>query len=203
MKTVRLFLSFALVCVAGSLRAQSLPCYFSISATGMYGCAPIATVVGPAGKTGATGPAGPTGPQGTQGASGVAGAPGPQGPSGPPGAAASLGVGWGLILDENGKASLNSAVGLSWADAEAGSDKWCVSSNGTFAFTCSLKVAATAIPRIILLNADVPCPGKCSLNVNSTGLQNIKVNDGGNTDATFGKGIRMLTSDGTVWRLLL
>lgn len=129
------------------------------------------------------------------------GASGPAGVQGPAGAA--FNVGWGLITDENGKPSLNSAVAMSWPDAEAGADKWCASSNGTFRYTCKLKVAATSIPRLVLLSADVACPSVCSLNVDSTGLGGIKQNNGTTADASFGIGIHLLTWDGSFWRLLL
>ena len=174
---------------------------------------PGASVTGPPGATGAIGltgapgPAGasvigPAGPAGAAGPAGPAGAVGPAGPAGT-GTTTPLGVGWGLITDENGKASVNSAVALSWPDAEAAAQMWCPASGGTAHYVCGLKVKATAIPRVVMLAADVPCNGGCYLDVDVTGSKAIKFNDGGGIDATLRVGIRILAYDGTVWRLLL
>lgn len=162
------------------------------------------------GTNGAPGPAGPSGLAGRDGKDGLAGSTGLQGPVGPTGSSgpagpagpAGLGAGWGFIVDATGKPMLNSAIAMTWENAEAANDKWCASTNGTVSFSCKLQVPAKVIPRIILLFADVACPGGCFLDVDKTGQKSIRTNDGLDAEAKFPKGLRLIGFDGIVFRLL-
>jgi hypothetical protein len=102
-------------------------------------------------------------------------------------------------------ASMNSAVAISYPDAQAAKPIDCASHNGTIAYVCSLPVKAVAIPRLVLFTPDVPCAGACTLAVDQTGSKAIKRNDGGATDAAVSLGQHLLSFDAGpgIWRLLL
>jgi hypothetical protein len=99
--------------------------------------------------------------------------------------------------------SANTAVVLSYPDAMAAAPFDCVSTSGTIASVCNLKVAPTVPPVFVALTTSVNCPGACSLNVSNTGIKAIKTNAAGATDATVMAGTHLLRYDGTVYRLLL
>jgi hypothetical protein len=144
-------------------------------------------VAGAVGATGLQGPIGLTGPAGPSGSG--------TGPVATPG--------FGLIADSTGKLAINTAAALSYPDAMAAAPFDCVSTNGTIQFTCSLKVAPTVPPVLVLLTTSVNCPGACTLNVSNTGIKGIKTNAVGATDAVVAPGTHLLRFDGVVYRLLL
>ena len=81
----------------------------------------------------------------------------------------------------------------------------CVSTSGTIAAVCNLKVAPTVPPVLVLLTTTVNCPGACTLNVSNTGIKAIKTNAAGATDAVVTQGTHLLRYDSqtSVYRLLL
>jgi hypothetical protein len=192
-------------------------------------------VAGAAGANGVAGTPGPAGIQGVQGLPGVAGAPGSSGIAGSPGVAGAVGAtglqgpigltgpagpsgpsgsgtgpvatpGFGLIADSTGKLAINTAVTLDYLDAMAAAPFDCVSTNGTIQFTCSLKVAPTVPPVLVLLTTSVNCPGACTLSVVGTGkIVAIKTNAAGATDAPVAPGSHLLRYDSStgIYRLLL
>jgi len=104
--------------------------------------------------------------------------------------------------------SLNTAVALTIATAEAGKQDFCSSSNGTDAYTCTLGASAALTVYTagmhLTLSPDVGNVGAASLNVDNVGIKNIKQSDGV-TDPTTGQIVAgrptILYFDGTVWRL--
>jgi hypothetical protein len=104
--------------------------------------------------------------------------------------------------------SLNTAVALTIATSQAGKPDFCISINGTDAYTCSLNAAAAltayTIGMHLTLNADTSNTGAATLNVDNVGLKSIKQPDG-ITDPTTGQIVAgrpiTLYFDGTVWRL--
>lgn len=206
--------------------AQGLPCWFSINASGAFGCNALPVISGPAGPSGPVGkagapglagPAGVTGPQGLQGIPGPigpAGAPGPQGNKGDPGAVGPSGPSGQMgpqgppgqpgtaigLMAVNGQLVPNSALMVSIADEESGKYKFCPSINGTTVFTCSLpfKLSAYTVGMWLIFLADVPCANGpgCSLAV-----------DGNPAAKGFSKGFsagpHIIFFDGKIWQVLI
>ncbi len=189
MKRAILFLlAGAMVCSTQIINtAKTCPAgqaFTSITAAFVLTCSPV-----PAG------PAGPAGPPGKNGAVG------PMGPQGPPG---NVTAGFGLVATSQGTA-VNQAVVLSVDNAEAGLDKFCPSSNGTVAYSCTLSIkspVAYSRGMTLTLFADVPCTVGCSLNVNNLGTKSIYKADGV-TAATVTVGPHIVFFDGTIWRLMI
>ena len=120
---------------------------------------------------------GTPGPAGSQGIQGIQGIQGPVGPQGPPGS----GTG-GFVTPVMGQLI-------------------CPSSNGTISYTCALNPALqTYTPMVIVLVADVACPGACTLDAGA-GVRAIKKGDG-TTDSPVTKGPHVLVYTG-VWELVV
>lgn len=104
--------------------------------------------------------------------------------------------------------SLNTAVALTIANAQAGKPGYCNSSTGTDAYTCSLNASAALTAYTagmhLTLNADTGNTGAATLNVDGVGVTAIKQSDGV-TDPTTGQIVAgrptVLYFDGAVWRL--
>lgn len=196
-----------------SIQPKSCPtgqAFTSINGQGVLTCLPFTGTPGP---QGAVGPQGLPGVAGSPGIAGVAGSPGAIGPQGPIGLTGPVGA-IGPIgppgppstfatITVNGQPAPNTAVLLSYPDAMAAAPFDCVSTNGTIAFTCNLKVTPAVPPILVVLTVSVSCPGACTLNVSNTGIKAIKTNAAGATDAVVGIGTHLLRYDGTVYRLLL
>jgi hypothetical protein len=102
--------------------------------------------------------------------------------------------------------SLNTAL-IPTHDTVHANENYCVSSNGTFAYTCTLpnKALTTySAGMTFVLTADVDCTTSCSLNIDNVGLKNIKRIDG-TTDpggALSAGQPRWIFYDGAVFRLM-
>jgi hypothetical protein len=104
--------------------------------------------------------------------------------------------------------SLNTAVALTIATAQAGKPDLCSSSNGTSAYTCTLSAASALTAYTagmhLTLSPDTTNIAAATLNVDTVGVKNIKQSDGV-TDPSAGQIVAgratVLYFDGTVWRL--
>jgi hypothetical protein len=104
--------------------------------------------------------------------------------------------------------SLNTAVALTIATAQAGKPDYCNSTNGSGAYTCSLSSAAVLTAYTpgmhLTLSTDTTNIASATLNVDSLGIKSIKQSDGV-TDPASGQIVAgrpvTLYFDGTVWRL--
>lgn len=86
-------------------------------------------------------------------------------------------------------------------------ENYCVSTNGTTAYTCSLPNSALTSYRAgmtLLLNVDADCAGGCSLNIDNVKLVNIKRADGATDPGGALKAgqPQWVFFDGTVFRLM-
>jgi hypothetical protein len=102
--------------------------------------------------------------------------------------------------------SFNTAL-IATHDTAHANENYCVSTNGTIAYTCRMpnKALTSYSPGMtFVLNADANCSASCSLNIDNVGLKNIKKIDG-TTDpgGTFVAGQpQWVFYDGTVFRLM-
>ena len=120
------------------------------------------------------------------------------------GAGTAVSCGSGLIL-LSGSCAVNTAVVQSVDNAEAGTDKYCASTNGNGSYTCALSNKALthySAGQLVMLSADVPCPAACTVNIDGNGVRAIKTNAAGATDAAVRPGLSLLGYDGTVFRLM-
>jgi hypothetical protein len=86
-------------------------------------------------------------------------------------------------------------------------ESYCVSSNGTTAYTCSMPdkaLLAYSIGQAFLLKVDTTCASSCSLNIDSVGAINITHKDGvtAPAGALVAGQAQYVWYDGTVMRLM-
>lgn len=192
---------------------------------GAPGVQGVAGVEGVAGKTGTQGPAGPQGPQGI---------PGPQGPPGSSGGNSSGSVTValdGVAVGSEAVLNLNPGNGVSIAcsnntaagridctpgydgalvpthDTIHGNENFCVSQNGTTAYTCSLpnrQLPAYSAGQAFLLLVDSTCSASCTLSIDLAGTRTITKNDGVSQPAgrLVAGQAQWVWFDGVVFRLM-
>lgn len=116
-----------------------------------------------------------------------------------------LSAGFGLIVDSTGKLSVNTAVIQSVDNAEAGTDSYCRSTNGTSQYTCRLSNKALTVytrGKLFTLDADVACSTACTLNIDNQGIKAIKSIADAAKDVPVRAGLSLVVYDDTVMRLL-
>lgn len=102
--------------------------------------------------------------------------------------------------------SYNSAL-IPTHDTIHANENYCVSTNGTTAYTCSMPNKALpsyAAGQMFLLNVDTTCASSCTLNIDGVGVKTVTKNDGVSSPsgALVAGQAKLIWYDGTVMRLM-
>ncbi|MGP0076544.1 MAG: collagen-like protein [Bryobacteraceae bacterium] len=102
--------------------------------------------------------------------------------------------------------SYNSAL-IPTHDTIHANESYCLSSNGTTAYTCTMPdkaLTAYSAGQMFLLNADTTCAASCTLNIDGVGVKTITKSDGVTAPggALVAGQAKLVWYDGTVMRLM-